>query len=153
MTTTVSDGWTLQDRVIVLTEDSDGEVFRFEYLAHQVTPPLRDHVHTEQEERLVVLEGTVRCRVAGVDHLLRRGQGMIIPPGTPHAVWNDDPRGSRSIGEFRPADERRAHIQAVYCQCRLNAIGLQGQLSRTKPITVRDLVRLGLTFSNTKAPS
>jgi quercetin dioxygenase-like cupin family protein len=105
MTTTVSDGSTLQDRVIVLTsaEDSAGEVFRFEYVARQVTPPLRDHVHTEQEERLEVLEGTVRCRVAGIDHLLQRGQGMIIPPGTPHAVWNDDPRGSRSIGEFRPA--------------------------------------------------
>ena len=82
MTTTVSDGSTLQDRVIVLTsaEDSAGEVFRFEYVARQVTPPLRDHVHTEQEERLEVLEGTVRCRVAGIDHLLQRGQGMIIPP-------------------------------------------------------------------------
>jgi len=105
MTTMVSEGSTPQDRVIVLTsaEDSAGEVFRFEYVAREVTLPLRDHVHTEQEERLEVLEGTVRCRVAGVDHLLRRGQEMIIPPGTPHAVWNEDPRGSRSIGEFRPA--------------------------------------------------
>jgi hypothetical protein len=42
MTTTVSGGSTLQDRVIVLTsaEDSEGEVFRFEHFAHQVTPPL-----------------------------------------------------------------------------------------------------------------
>jgi quercetin dioxygenase-like cupin family protein len=90
MTTTVSDGSTLQNCVIVLTsaEDSEGEVFRFEYFAHQVTPPLRDHVHTEQEERLEVLEGTLRCRVAGVEHLLRGGQEMIIPPGTTHAVWN-----------------------------------------------------------------
>jgi len=82
MTTMVSDGSTPQDRVIVLTsaEDSACEVFRFEYVAREVTPPLRDHVHTEQEERLEVLEGTVRCRVAGVDHLLRSGQEMIIPP-------------------------------------------------------------------------
>jgi quercetin dioxygenase-like cupin family protein len=105
MTTAVSNDSTVQDRVIVLTsaEDSAGEVFRFEYVACQVTPPPRDHIHTEQEELLEVLEGTVRCRVAGIDHLLRHGQRMIIPPGTPHAVWNDDPRGSRSIGEFRPA--------------------------------------------------
>jgi quercetin dioxygenase-like cupin family protein len=105
MATTMSEASAVQDRVIVLTsaEDSAGEVFRFEYVARQVTPPLRDHIHTEQEERLEVLEGTVRCRVAGVDHLLRRGQRIVIPPGTPHAVWNDDPRGSRSIGEFRPA--------------------------------------------------
>ena len=105
MTTAGTEGSKLQDRVIVLisAEDSAGELFRFEYVAHQVTPPLREHVHTEQEERLEVLEGTVRCRVAGVDHRLHRGQRMIIPPGTPHAVWNHDPRGSRSIGEFRPA--------------------------------------------------
>jgi quercetin dioxygenase-like cupin family protein len=105
MATTMSEASAAQDRVIVLTsaEDSAGEVFRFEYVARQVTPPLRDHIHTEQEERLEVLEGTVRCRVASVNHLLRRGQRILIPPGTPHAVWNDDPRGSRSIGEFRPA--------------------------------------------------
>jgi quercetin dioxygenase-like cupin family protein len=105
MMTTVPDSSTLQDRVIVLTsaEDSAGELFRFEYVARQVTPPLRDHIHTEQEERLEVLEGTVRCRVAGIDHILQQGERMVIPPGTPHAVWNDDPRGSRSIGEFRPA--------------------------------------------------
>src|SRR5262249_33866034 len=105
MTIAGTKGATPQDRVVVLisAEDSAGEVFRFEYIARQVTPPVRDHVHTEQEERLEVLEGTVRCRVAGVAHRLRRGQEMIIPPGTPHAVWSDDPRGSRSIGEFRPA--------------------------------------------------
>jgi hypothetical protein len=49
------------------------------YVARQVTPPLRDHAHTEQEERLEVPEGTVRCRVAGIDRLLQRGQGAIIP--------------------------------------------------------------------------
>jgi hypothetical protein len=47
MTTAVSDDSTVQDRVIVLTsaEDSAGEVFRFEYVARQVTPPPRDHIH------------------------------------------------------------------------------------------------------------
>jgi hypothetical protein len=99
-----------RDRVIVLVsaEESSGALFRLEYIARAVTPAPRDHIHTEQEERLEVIEGTLRCRVAGVEHALRRGEKMTIAPGIPHAVWNDDPRGSRSIGEYRPAMNAQA---------------------------------------------
>lgn len=99
-----------RDRVIVLVsaEESSGALFRFEYIARAVTPSPRDHIHTQQEERVEVIEGTLRCRVAGVEHSLERGEKMTIPPGIPHAVWNDDPRGSRSIGEYRPAMNAQA---------------------------------------------
>ena len=99
-----------RDRAIVLVsaEDSAGELFRIEYIAHEVTRPPRDHIHTQQEERVEVLDGTLRCRVAGVEYRLRRGESMTIPPGTPHAVWNDDASGSRSIGEYRPAMNAQA---------------------------------------------
>jgi len=99
-----------RDRVIVLVsaEESSGALFRFEYIASAVTPRPRDHIHTQQEERVEVIEGTVRCRVAGVEYALRRGEKMTIAPGIPHAVWNDDPRGSRSIGEYRPAMNAQA---------------------------------------------
>ena len=98
------------DRVIVLVsaEESAGELFRCEYIAREVSPPPRDHIHTHQEERLEVLEGTVRCRVAATEHILGRGQRIVIPPGTSHAVWNDDKRGSRSISEYRPAMNAQA---------------------------------------------
>ena len=101
---------TTQDRVIVLksAEDSAGELFRCEYIARDVTAPPRDHIHTHQEERLEVVEGTVRCRVAGKEYLLERGSVIVIPSGTPHAVWNDDRRGSRSISEYRPAMNAQA---------------------------------------------
>jgi quercetin dioxygenase-like cupin family protein len=101
---------TTQDRVIVLksAEDSAGELFRCEYIARNVTAPPRDHIHTHQEERLEVVEGTVRCRVAGKEYLLERGSVIVIPSGTPHAVWNDDHRGSRSISEYRPAMNAQA---------------------------------------------
>jgi hypothetical protein len=99
-----------RDRVIVLVsaEESSGALFRLEYIAQTVTPAPRDHIHTEQEERVEVIEGTLRCRVAGIEHALRRGEKMTIAPGIPHAVWNDDPRGSRSIGEYRPAMNAQA---------------------------------------------
>jgi quercetin dioxygenase-like cupin family protein len=99
-----------QDRVIVLVsaEQSAGELFRCEYIASEVSLRPRDHIHTQQEERLEVLEGTVRCRVAGTEYNLRRGQRIVIPPGTSHAVWNEDRLGSRSISEYRPAMNAQA---------------------------------------------
>ena len=99
-----------RDRVVVLVsaEDSAGALFRFEYVAREVTLAPRDHIHSQQEERVEVTEGTLRCRIAGVEHLLEPGQRIVIPAGTPHAVWNDNPAGSRSIGEYRPAMNAQA---------------------------------------------
>jgi hypothetical protein len=34
---------------------------------------------------------------------LLSGTHSGLPSGMPHAVCNDDPRGSRSISEYRPA--------------------------------------------------
>jgi quercetin dioxygenase-like cupin family protein len=105
MATEVSERRVSRDRVIVLVsaEDSAGALFRFEYQAREVMVAPRDHIHTQQEERVEVLEGTVRCRVAGQERVLGVGESIAIPAGVAHAVWNDDPHGSRSIGEYRPA--------------------------------------------------
>ena len=117
------------DRLIVLVSaaESAGELFRFEYISHpgrssvwparvcpftQTAPD--DHVHLEQEERVEVLAGTLRCRVAGREHVLVPGESMVIPPGVPHAVWNADPSGSRSLGEFRPARDTEAMFQTYF---------------------------------------
>jgi quercetin dioxygenase-like cupin family protein len=105
-----------KDRVTILAapEESSGELLRIEYLARAVTPPPPDHVHPAQEERVEVVAGTVRCRVGGEDRVLRPGEAVIIPPGVPHAVWNDDPSGSRSIGEFRPALDMLAMLETDF---------------------------------------
>ncbi|MGO9602059.1 MAG: cupin domain-containing protein [Candidatus Binataceae bacterium] len=110
METIISERRVAQDRVIVLVsaEESAGELFRLEYIARDVSPVPRDHVHVQQEERVEVIEGTLRCRVAGIESVLGPGERIVIPPGIPHAVWNDDGRGSRSIGEYRPAMNARA---------------------------------------------
>ena len=110
MMTKLSDRPAIQDRVIVLksAEETAGELFRCEYVARVVSPRPRDHIHTHQEERLEVVEGTVRCRVAGQEFVLERGRVMVIPAGTPHAVWNEDRAGSRSISEYRPAMNAQA---------------------------------------------
>jgi hypothetical protein len=115
MTTDVMDRLISRDRVIVLVsaEASAGALFRIEYVAREIAPAPRDHIHTEQEERVEVLEGSLRCRIAGVEQILRQGEKIIIPRGTPHAVWSDDPRGSRSIGEYRPAMNAQAMFRGL----------------------------------------
>ena len=121
MMTKLSDRPAMQDRVIVLksAEETAGELFRCEYIALAVSPRPRDHIHTHQEERLEVIEGTVRCRVAGQEFVLERGRVMVIPPGTPHAVWNEDRQGSRSISEYRPAMNAQAMFRGYIANERL----------------------------------
>jgi mannose-6-phosphate isomerase-like protein (cupin superfamily) len=115
MATTVSERPVSRDRVIVLksAEDTAGEFFRCEYIALEISERPRDHIHTHQEERVEVVEGTVRCRVAGKEHVLEPGMVMVIPAGTPHAVWSEDPRGSRSIGEYWPAMNAQAMFRGL----------------------------------------
>ena len=106
----------LQDRVTVMVtpEDSAGALLRIEYEACAVTPPTDDHVHPEQEERIEVLAGTLHCRVSGEVREMHVGETLIIPPGTPHALWNETPTGSRAVGEYRPALETLALFEALF---------------------------------------
>lgn len=106
----------LQDRVTVLVtpEDSAGALLRIEYDARAVTPPADDHVHPEQEERIEVLAGTLHCRVSGEVREMHAGETLVIPAGTPHALWNETPSGSRAIGEYRPALEMLALFEVLF---------------------------------------
>ena len=112
MTTTISERPAARDRVIVLksAEETAGEFFRCEYIAREVSAAPRDHIHTHQEERLEVVEGTVRCRVAGREHVLERGTVMVIPAGRQSHM----PSGTRTrvalarFSEYRPAMNAQA---------------------------------------------
>jgi len=104
------------DRLVVLEEAlaAAGEAFRFEILTSVVADPPEDHVHRAQSERIEVLAGTLRARIGGREHVLRAGEVITIPPGTPHAVWNADPGQTRSRGEFRPALDMQERLEAQF---------------------------------------
>lgn len=112
------------DRLVILTsaQDSAGESFRFEILSEAVddvdTP--EDHVHPLQEERIEVLAGALRCRVAGREQELRQGAVLTIPPGTPHAIWNAARGATRTRGEFRPALDMQERFEASFRTVRWN---------------------------------
>ena len=100
--------------VLVSTEASAGERFRFEYVAHTATPAPANHVHADQEESVEVLSGMLSCRLGGEERLLGPGDTLLIPPGVPHAVWNAAPAGCRSVGEFRPARDTQAMFESFF---------------------------------------
>ncbi len=61
-----------------------------------------------------MLAGTLNVRIGGRVHVLRAGAAIVIPPGTPHAVWNVDPERTRTRGEFRPALDMQQRMEAMF---------------------------------------
>ena len=75
----VNDGWHLvkQDGMSVIQE--------------RIAPGAREvrHYHERARQFFYVLAGELTMEVGGTVHLLRAGQGIEIPPGTPHQARND----------------------------------------------------------------
>ena len=96
-----------RDCVILRTtsEESAGQLFCFEYVARDVGPMPREHVHADVDERVQVLAGRLHLTIEGSQRVLEEGEMIDIPRGVRHAVWNASPEGSRSLGEFRPAGD------------------------------------------------
>jgi quercetin dioxygenase-like cupin family protein len=92
-------------RFEVTGHENGGEVTICHYFVkpapYSVCPPLSTHKY--QSELFRVVSGRFGVHVAGVDHVLRTGEEVIVPPGTPHLAWNDGPEEAHMILEFRPA--------------------------------------------------
>jgi mannose-6-phosphate isomerase-like protein (cupin superfamily) len=71
------------------------------YAPGESAPPA--HFHPGQDEHFAVLEGDLRVELAGAERELRAGETLDIPRGTPHRMWNPNPRAARTRWETRPA--------------------------------------------------
>jgi quercetin dioxygenase-like cupin family protein len=61
------------------------------------------HAHPSQEERFMVLEGSMRFRVAGRRVAVGPGETVTVPPDTAHHFANAGPGTARLAVETRPA--------------------------------------------------
>jgi quercetin dioxygenase-like cupin family protein len=61
------------------------------------------HRHPNQDERFVVHEGELTALVGGVEHVLRAGDVLDVPRGTPHAMHNAAGAPARATWQVRPA--------------------------------------------------
>ena len=84
-------------------QDTGGELLQGELIVKPHGFVAAEHIHPLQEERFEILAGSVTFRVNGIERKANTGEKVIIPPGTPHAWWNDGDQEAHLLGEFLPA--------------------------------------------------
>jgi mannose-6-phosphate isomerase-like protein (cupin superfamily) len=84
-------------------ESSNGELFRAELIVQAGNYVVRSHVHPNQEERFVVLEGRYGWEIGGKRGVAEPGETLICPKGVPHSQWNAGTTPMRIYYEHRPA--------------------------------------------------
>ena len=61
------------------------------------------HLHPAQDERFEVLEGELTVRLGGEQRVLRAGDTINVPRGTPHQMWNAEEQPARVAWTTSPA--------------------------------------------------
>jgi quercetin dioxygenase-like cupin family protein len=96
------------------TAQTAGELLEVESSWESAGSEPPEHYHPHQEEHFEVLEGELRARVGDVDHTVRAGETLEVPPGTPHAMWNPGPGRTRAVWQTRPALKTEAFFEMVW---------------------------------------
>ncbi|MDP9475815.1 MAG: cupin domain-containing protein [Actinomycetota bacterium] len=85
------------------TRDTGGEYVRLDVYAAPGGVGIGEHFHPRLQERFEVLSGTLGARVAGREQRFGSGQTLVVPPGTPHGLWNAGEEEVHALCEVRPA--------------------------------------------------
>jgi quercetin dioxygenase-like cupin family protein len=80
------------------------------YAGTDAMPP--EHLHPQQAERFVVLEGAIRAIVGGEERLHEAGAVFEVPAGTPHRMAAEGP--ARMRWEVRPALRTAEFFEQLY---------------------------------------
>lgn len=81
------------------------------YAPHSPAPPA--HLHPRQEEHFTLLAGAMRVRIAGQERRLAVGDTLVIPPGTPHTMWNEGEEEARVCWQTRPALHTATYFETL----------------------------------------
>jgi uncharacterized protein YndB with AHSA1/START domain/quercetin dioxygenase-like cupin family protein len=93
--------------------ETDGELLEIDVIGRPRGFLTQEHVHIAQSERLEILAGEYRLVLDGVEHVLRPGAEMEVPPGTPHrqmASGADHPHVRITV---RPAGRTDAFLERL----------------------------------------
>ena len=115
-----------RDRVTFLKTagDTRGELLELEIVLGPGGFVAAEHVHPNQEERIEVVSGNPRLRVAGAERSAHPGDVVVIPAGTAHRWWNPGDDDARVRIELRPALQMEALFET------LAALAHAGKLDR-----------------------
>jgi mannose-6-phosphate isomerase-like protein (cupin superfamily) len=101
--TTVLDDGSMRLEFTTTGEDSDGQLheMRATYRPGSALPIA--HLHPQQSEHFVVLEGEMWCRVDGRERTLRAGDTLDVPAGSVHQMRNAGEVDAVVTWQTRPA--------------------------------------------------
>jgi quercetin dioxygenase-like cupin family protein len=106
--------------------DTGGELLQFDFFMRPGVPPMFEHVHARQEERIEVISGTVSYRLGGVEHQLSAGEVAVLPPGVPHTLWNSGGDEVHTLMEARPALTLETTFETLFGLARDGKTNKQG---------------------------
>jgi quercetin dioxygenase-like cupin family protein len=94
-------------------QDTDGELLQFE---EALAPGgfVQPHVHVKQEERLRMLDGSLRIKVARKTRAATAGDEVVIPAAVGHSLRNVSQKEARVLVELRPALATEALLERFW---------------------------------------
>jgi quercetin dioxygenase-like cupin family protein len=105
-----------QDRIVwrKTARDTNGELLSVDlFVSPRGGNPL--HVHPRQEEYFKAVSGTIGVQVDDEQRWLKVGEGVTVPPGTPHRWWNDsEDEDAHVTVELRPALNSETFFETLY---------------------------------------
>jgi uncharacterized protein YndB with AHSA1/START domain/mannose-6-phosphate isomerase-like protein (cupin superfamily) len=93
--------------------ETRGELVEFDVVGRARGFLAHEHVHVTQSERHEVIEGSMRLVVAGREHVLRPGDALEIPAGTPHRQLPGGDGPGRVRVRLRPAGRTEAFLERL----------------------------------------
>jgi mannose-6-phosphate isomerase-like protein (cupin superfamily) len=104
-----------------------GELLRFDFWMRGGAVPLPLHIHPRQEERILVVSGSVRSTRGGIERVIGPGETVVSPSGEPHTVGPAGEEAVVMLVEFRPALGYEHFIERTFALDRAGYINAKGR--------------------------
>ena len=110
---------------------SNGELFQAELIVQPGDYVISPHVHQQQEERFVVLEGRFAVYIGDTLVIADAGDTVVCPKGVPHSQWNAGSGVLRILYEHRPGLEAAEIFFETFF-----GLSRDGKLTKTGDLTL-----------------
>ena len=94
--------------------DTNGELVVVETFVQPGGKVAAAHVHPHQQERFIVVEGTVGFKRGREKLVAGPGKEIVVEPGTAHKFWNAGDTEARFFCEIRPALKFERLIETMF---------------------------------------
>jgi mannose-6-phosphate isomerase-like protein (cupin superfamily) len=138
-TSPVSGSW-------VQVTERKGDVMRFERSFAPGTGRARPHLHEDLTQTWEALSGEGMIEVAGDARELRKGDRVVIEPGTPHRdPWNPSVEPLHVRGTFDPVNDFIEAYAAAYAQHLIEAP--HGRLTKQEEMPLLQILVIAKEFN------